>query len=80
MTVMGAPEDCTPWLECKKCDVTENATVNGIFKSLNVEELEWEGELVPLVDHSKIYLSSPDVTTICMLVPRGVQTRNQHPT
>lgn len=64
MALIKSEEGLTPWLECQGCEVTENGTVNGIFP-YNETECEWCGEYVKFIDHSKIYLPSPDMIGTC---------------
>jgi hypothetical protein len=57
---MVLAEGCTTTLECRECEILENGTMNGRFNILPSES-EWDGEMLTLIDHSKVYLPSPDV-------------------
>lgn len=67
MTVMvNVVLDYTPFVECKDCDVTENAAVTR-EKNLLSDETDdcWGGRPVKFIDHSKVYLPSPDMIGTC---------------
>jgi hypothetical protein len=59
---MTAREEGWPVLECADCEVFENGTWKGRHH-LEPVPFEWMGEYITFIDHSKIYLPSPDVVS-----------------
>jgi hypothetical protein len=60
---MTKVSDYTHILECKKCEMTEDGTVNGKFDVDSPNDYEWYGEYIVFTDHSKFHLPSPDMTS-----------------
>lgn len=46
-------------LECKWCDVMEDATVTGRFTYITPTAIDWCHRLITLIDHGKEHVPSP---------------------
>lgn len=69
-TEMTLMKDCSFTLECKECDIQENGTLRGRFH-MPMYDYEWDGETVTFIDHSKVYMPSPDVTPLAHHAAEG---------
>jgi hypothetical protein len=46
-------------LECRACDVLEDATVKGRFRYVQPDAVDWCKDLIVLIDHGAVHVPSP---------------------